>query len=49
MNSIQTADAEEIKEMKEKLEAIVKPTIGKMYENEEAGEGAEEDDEHDEL
>merc|ERR1712099_187674 len=45
----ETADAEEIKEMKEKLEAIVKPIIGKMYENEEAGGGAEEDDEHDEL
>ena len=36
--------------MKEKLENIVKPIIGKMYENEEAGgEDAEEDDEHDEL
>ena len=49
-NKFQTAEAEEIKEMKEKLENIVKPIIGKMYENEEAGGGdAEEDDEHDEL
>merc|ERR1712176_1669900 len=46
----ETAEADEIKEMKEKLENIVKPIIGKMYENEEAGGGAEEeDDEHDEL
>jgi len=35
--------------MKEKLEGIVKPIIGKMYENEEAPEGAEDDEEHDEL
>ena len=37
--------------MKEKLENIVKPIIGKMYENEEAGGGdaEDEDDEHDEL
>jgi len=46
----ETAEADEIKEMKEKLENIVKPIIGKMYENEEAGGGADEDDEeHDEL
>jgi len=47
----ETAEAEEIKEMKKKLENIVKPIIGKMYENEEAGGGdaEEEDDEHDEL
>ena len=50
-NKFQTAEAEEIKEMKEKLENIVKPIIGKMYENEEAGGGdaEDEDDEHDEL
>ena len=36
--------------MKEKLENIVKPIIGKMYENEDAGGDAEdEDEEHDEL
>merc|ERR1712212_863814 len=47
----ETAEAEEIKKMKEKLENIVKPIIGKMYENEEAGGGdaEDEDDEHDEL
>ena len=46
----QTAEADEIKEMKEKLENIVKPIIGKMYENEDAGGDAEdEDEEHDEL
>merc|ERR1712141_543639 len=45
----ETADAEEIKEMKEKLEAIVKPIIGKMYENEEAGEGEAQEEEEEDL
>ena len=35
--------------MKEKLENIVKPIIGKMYENEDAGGAEEDDDDHDEL
>ena len=41
-----------IKEMKEKLENIVKPIVGAMYDNEDAQgsqEEEEEDDEHDEL
>merc|ERR1712193_186002 len=47
-----SAEAEEIKEMKEKLENIVKPIVGAMYDNEDAQGGAEEEedeDEHDEL
>merc|ERR1712176_692001 len=46
------ADADEIKEMKTKLEAIVQPIVSKMYENADAGgAGGEEDEEeeHDEL
>jgi len=43
----ETADAEEIKEMKEKLEKIVQPIISKMYEN--AGGESAEDEDHDEL
>jgi len=47
------ADADEIKEMKTKLEAIVQPIVSKMYENADAGGagGEEEEDEgdHDEL
>ena len=38
--------------MKEKLENIVKPIVGAMYDNEDQQGGAdeeEEDDEHDEL
>merc|ERR1712242_505902 len=48
----ETAEADEIKEMKEKLENIVKPIVGAMYDNEDQQGGAdeeEEDDEHDEL
>merc|ERR550519_2979109 len=47
----ETAEAEEIKEMKENLENTVKPIVGAMYDNEEAGGGdaEDEDDEHDEL
>merc|ERR1712135_244907 len=40
----ETAEADEIKE---KLENIVKPIIGKMYENEDAGGAEEDDEEHD--
>jgi heat shock protein 5 len=47
----ETADAEEIKEMKTKLEGIVQPIISKMYENADAGGAGEEEEEgdHDEL
>jgi len=49
----ETAEADEIKEMKEKLENIVKPIIAKLYEGA-GGEGGapeeeEDDGEHDEL
>jgi len=51
----ETADAEEITEMKEKLLKIVQPITEKLYEGQEGGEGEaqeeeeEDDDEHDEL
>merc|ERR1711970_35898 len=49
----ETADADEIKEMKEKLEKIVQPIVSKIYEQEGGAPppgGDEEDDgEHDEL
>merc|ERR1711962_1746776 len=47
------ADADEIKEMKTKLEAIVQPIVSKMYDNADAGgaggEEEEDDGDHDEL
>jgi heat shock protein 5 len=49
----ETADAEEITEMKEKLLKIVQPITEKLYEGQEGEaqeeEAEEEDDEHDEL